>query len=335
LFWTAALFIVASVLNLIVIFRKPKVSLSSTAPMRDSSPLRIHSAVYGTGPDTDIDVTHKLQEMARDGLVVSVANDLVPRDPHFGVTKRLEVEYSFGNPHRTRISRPEGARLVMPEDTWVRDELERAKRVPAIAQKSSNEKQHAEQKKLEREVLTMPVDEYRHRIETDPDFRRRVDALPLDTKAGFPALIPPQMVSPSVSSADWKDLADRFERIPSPIRAEWQSGGRHFNGTPVGEAWFTAGGQGREECDALCDLGGALLLRSSIAASVPEKALQATENVDRWLFFLKHLGMMEFNPSGTQSYPDGSTEVVLTGTIKGLGVSSKNACIWCAARELR
>lgn len=85
--------------------------------------LKIHSAIYGTGPDTDIDVTDKLQGMVQDGLAVSVANDLAPRDPHFGVVKQLTVEYSYGNPSRSRVTRPEGSRLVLPEDTWTRDEL--------------------------------------------------------------------------------------------------------------------------------------------------------------------------------------------------------------------
>lgn len=86
-------------------------------------PLVIHSAVYGTGPDTDMDVREKLQGMAGSGLVVAVENSLVPQDPRIGVKKRLLVEYSYGNPHRISVNRPEGCRLVLPEDTWVRDQL--------------------------------------------------------------------------------------------------------------------------------------------------------------------------------------------------------------------
>lgn len=99
--------------------QKPQLEPLAAAPRG----LTIHSAVYGSGPDTDIDITEKLQSMVRDALVVPVANDLAPRDPHFGVVKVLTVEYSYGNPSRFRVTRPENSRLVLPEDTWARDEL--------------------------------------------------------------------------------------------------------------------------------------------------------------------------------------------------------------------
>jgi hypothetical protein len=115
------------------------ISLESTQKMQlkilagESSRLTIHSAVYGTGPDTDIDVTEKLQSMVRDALVVPVANDLAPRDPHFGVVKVLTVEYSYGNPSRFRVTRPENSRLVLPEDTWARDEINKRREVTNIS----------------------------------------------------------------------------------------------------------------------------------------------------------------------------------------------------------
>jgi hypothetical protein len=99
---------------------------------RSPSKLTIHSAVYGTGPDTDIDVTDKLQGMLQDGLVVPVANDLAPRDPDFGKVKDLTVVYSYGNPHRATVKRREGSRLVLPEDTWLRDELDKCKGASAL-----------------------------------------------------------------------------------------------------------------------------------------------------------------------------------------------------------
>jgi hypothetical protein len=88
--------VVAGVLWLIGKARNKPSSDSVRQPFSPSK-LVIHSASYGTGPDTDLDVTEKLQSMAHDGLVVSVANDLVPRDPHFGVIKQLTVTYSYGN----------------------------------------------------------------------------------------------------------------------------------------------------------------------------------------------------------------------------------------------
>src|SRR5579864_222630 len=100
-----------------------------------SSALTIHSAVYGTGPDTDIDVTEILRRHVGSGLAVLVTNELAGCDPLFGVEKRLEVEYSFGNPHKIKVVRPERSRLVLPEDTWLRDRAERiSKAQGAVAQ---------------------------------------------------------------------------------------------------------------------------------------------------------------------------------------------------------
>src|SRR5262249_36939561 len=112
-------------LSFIALTRKPQPEDKTTAAQKERSKLHIHSAIYGTGPDTDVDVTEKLRGMVHDGLVVPVANDLAPRDPHFGAKKHLTVEYSYGNPSRSRVARIEDSRLVLPEDTWLRDELAR------------------------------------------------------------------------------------------------------------------------------------------------------------------------------------------------------------------
>jgi hypothetical protein len=86
-------------------------------------------------------VTHRLRTAVRDALVVPVDNNLVPRDPAIGKTKRLAVEYSYGNPSIQQVSRLEGERLVLPEDSEIqrlRGELEQFKRhVEAAAPQST------------------------------------------------------------------------------------------------------------------------------------------------------------------------------------------------------
>jgi hypothetical protein len=77
--------------------------------------LLIHSAVYGTGPANDMDVTEFLQNHQRDALVVPVSNEFFGRDPAQNFLKRLQVEYSYGNQHRQRVENWEGSRLVLPE----------------------------------------------------------------------------------------------------------------------------------------------------------------------------------------------------------------------------
>jgi hypothetical protein len=78
--------------------------------------LVIDSAVYGTGPLDDVSVADQLNTATRDALVVLVDNNLVSRDPAPNALKRLEVEYSYCNSAKFRVSRPEHTRLVLPED---------------------------------------------------------------------------------------------------------------------------------------------------------------------------------------------------------------------------
>jgi hypothetical protein len=93
-------------------------------PVKSKPKLIIHRAVYGTGPITDIDITESLRNAARDGLVIPVDNNLVPRDPAVGIRKRLVVDYSYGNGIVCSASRAESiqgdiVRLVLPEDSEI------------------------------------------------------------------------------------------------------------------------------------------------------------------------------------------------------------------------
>jgi hypothetical protein len=95
---------------------------------RGPSKLVIRRAVYAAGrPTEEQDVTYQLENAVRDGIVVTVdatLGGLLPRDPAFGVHKRLDVEYSYGSDsvlHVSRTELPPGEimRLVLPEDTEV------------------------------------------------------------------------------------------------------------------------------------------------------------------------------------------------------------------------
>lgn len=92
--------------------------------------LIIHSAVYGTGPENDIDVRDVFENtVSGDALVIAVNNDVLcgpGKDPAFGKVKRLEIEYSYdGQVAKKRASRPEHSRLVLPEDTYLLEEISR------------------------------------------------------------------------------------------------------------------------------------------------------------------------------------------------------------------
>jgi|GEM_PF-5613282 len=98
--------------------------------------LAIRSAFYGTGPLDDKDVTDRLLAAPRDALAIPVDNNFLGCDPAPMKTKRLQVEYSYGNLSVLRATRLEGGRLVLPEDSEVQRlaaDIDTAKHQLAIA----------------------------------------------------------------------------------------------------------------------------------------------------------------------------------------------------------
>lgn len=87
--------------------------------------LTVLSAVYGTSPVNDLDVTEILQNQPREGLAVVISNELFGRDPAPNIFKRLKIEYSYGNRSVLTVTRPENSRLVLPEDSWLQEEVRR------------------------------------------------------------------------------------------------------------------------------------------------------------------------------------------------------------------
>ncbi len=81
--------------------------------------LTIHSAVYGTGPTNDADVTRCVENAVRDALVIPVDNNFLGCDPAPNQPKRLSLEYSYGNQVRIPVSAPESSRLILPEDSRI------------------------------------------------------------------------------------------------------------------------------------------------------------------------------------------------------------------------
>jgi hypothetical protein len=114
------------------------VSLLRDRKNRKREKLEIHSAVYGSGPENDKDVTSVLQKHNRDALAFDVENNSFGIDPAPMKPKRLEVEYSYGNRSVKKISRPEGTRLVIPEDQYAQLEVRRLTgEVEGLAQRLS------------------------------------------------------------------------------------------------------------------------------------------------------------------------------------------------------
>jgi hypothetical protein len=92
-----------------------KLSLASYEGERDK--LKIHSAWYGDGPATDVDVAPRLRTLPLGGLVIQVKNNTpVDRDPAPGQYKRLRIKYSYLNDQEWETSQEEYGRLVVPEN---------------------------------------------------------------------------------------------------------------------------------------------------------------------------------------------------------------------------
>jgi hypothetical protein len=102
----------------------------------DKSDVRIILADYRAidGEGHIHDVTECLRQMiAGDSLVLDIQNhnfragdrNFVPNDPKPGMAKRLRVTYSWKGGAAVAIERPEGARLVLPEDSFLKTEQQR------------------------------------------------------------------------------------------------------------------------------------------------------------------------------------------------------------------
>lgn len=127
-----------------------RVRLSASTPATEARKLSIHSAFYGA-PDAggrDYDVTEVLQSRAMgESLVLDVENqnfvigdrNFVPADPKVGTKKRLKVDYSHGSWEVQSIERPEGSRLVLPQDSWTTGELQRITTIAAGLERNLSE----------------------------------------------------------------------------------------------------------------------------------------------------------------------------------------------------
>jgi hypothetical protein len=107
------------------------VQLSAPTAKHQPTKLLIRSASYAAidGGGHDYDVTEFLQLIiAGNSLVFDIENhnfvidgrNFVPKDPKFGIVKRLQITYSYDDGPTDRIERPEHCRVVLPEDSYLK-----------------------------------------------------------------------------------------------------------------------------------------------------------------------------------------------------------------------
>ncbi len=115
-----------------VVFRKPKKPLLDESDKSETSRLVIYSAIYDAvdGGGKIYDVAEFLRQIVTgDSLVLDIENhnfsingqNFVPQDPKRGANKRLVVTYSFDSEPSSTVERLEGSRIVLPEDSYLKE----------------------------------------------------------------------------------------------------------------------------------------------------------------------------------------------------------------------
>lgn len=133
-------------------------------------------------------------------------------------------------------------------------------------------------------------------------------------------------------AAEWKELSDRFARGDPNTFADWH---RQTDGS---ERWEIRGHWKVRECESLCKLAGAMLLRSpKVLSRLSDKLLNQNDHTTRWLDFLveSKSGRLEDMMHGQDTDAEGKQigMLYLTASLHNLDGVSARACIECAAKE--
>ncbi len=277
------------------LYRSLQTNGSTTKLQTEIQPrLVIHRAIYGAGPKADIDITESLKNKARDGLVISVDNNLVPYDPAPGVRKRLVVEYSYGDGIVYCASRRESmqgdiVRLTLPEDSELHRLTDELKKKP---------------EQIERGKAAA----------VEPD---KPKAAPIHNW-----------------NAEWKELTARFEKLPKHNEAQLQTDRMHgqiakqewrFSG-------YAESVQTCEALCGYA--GSLLLKSPNISRTLSVEIRNEPNPAWRWLFFLKENFNAVHPGATIASLTDDQGYSVISEVIREIPVVSVRACIDCASREL-
>ena len=138
-----------------------------------------------------------------------------------------------------------------------------------------------------------------------------------------------------VTNADWQDLAGKFSRFPPTyVFAIWRSETLDFpEQWEITDEWNK---QFSNDCESLCQLAGAMLLKSpNVASRLSTKVASRTNDAWRWLYFLaEKQGVLKITGVGTAAGRSGVNRGHETGTISELTAVSARACIDCASKEV-
>lgn len=139
---------VGAILNMLAYQRKKKTESERQLAPKESAAtqiviparrLKIIEAHYGVEGINDPDVTHYLLErLDGNAFAEPIGADLFHGfDPVSGKHKQLKVRYSFDGREAT-ITRPEYAMLILPEDTFLNEQLEKCQRESKLKENQLN-----------------------------------------------------------------------------------------------------------------------------------------------------------------------------------------------------
>lgn len=131
---------------------------------------------------------------------------------------------------------------------------------------------------------------------------------------------------------EWKELAARFERLPTICSASLETN-RNKNQTTY-ELW-TINDDNNGSCRTLCEYAGRLLVKSPNALKrASEHTQQQSAHVERWLYFLKDNRCISQNPYGGLPPIGEDGTIYFLETVRELASTSARICLECAAYEL-
>lgn len=133
----------------------------------------------------------------------------------------------------------------------------------------------------------------------------------------------------AITRQEWQGLADQFHQLSTHTQADW------FRDGDGVESWTIRNFDQDRQCEFLCELAGAMLLRSAkVSANLSDTTWTEPDNSYRWLYFLKNNKVPMKYLDGTTTQSGGKERMFLMGTIEGLSHQSYLMCIKCAAVEV-
>lgn len=134
----------------------------------------------------------------------------------------------------------------------------------------------------------------------------------------------------AISRQDWLDLSSRFK-----ITQQYEPYAQWEKSPWKDDSWKLCGTDSRT-CESLCQLAGAMLLKSpTVSKHLSEAVLSRTSPIDRWLDFVSEktgFQKVDHDPVFVRTSDD-ELHCLQTGSMDFVFTRSAQACVQCSAEE--